>query len=450
MKRLIAPLLTLVVMWQEKNSADIETQLKKLAKLTFCLLALLAVWQAKYAFDAETKIEGGTLSSYIRSAECARTTGKVLVLCDGGRIRPISDESAADDPGHALAIGLYSAITGRGVDFRAVSAASAAVNIVGIFLLVGALLWMRLPIVAMTFLILGPVIWSQHVMFAVHTAMFGATCLAMIPVLVILTISAKPALRHSVAWAAVAIASLALATIFRQAIGLMGFVGSALAIIWVSIREPKSLTRTALHAVLLIAAFAAYKAPAAIFALRDYAYGFDASTRMETHGIWHAIYCGLGAVKNPFGIEWLDENAMAHALAIDPTAQYGTQHYFEVLKNAYFDLVIHNPLTIARIYIEKLLYAIAREKVWIMLLLTAVPAMFLRSKQRWPVRNIDSVITTSGIFICFFFGQAALIHWSWVYLFPIKVPLALMFGVAIDLLVRAAIGTAISNPLSLE
>jgi len=174
-----------------------------------------------------------------------------------------------------------------------------------------------------------------------------------------------------------------------------------------------------------------------VFTLRNFAYDLAPSGQMETHGIWHNLYIGLGVVGNPFGIIWDDTNGFEHARAIDPNVKYISKHYYDVLRDAYFDLVAQHPFTVARIYAEKLLYAIVRDKVWIMLILSVIPAIHLRRAIRTQrLGNIDAVFAISGLFVCFFFGQAALFHWSMGYRFPITISFILMLGISIDILVR--------------
>jgi hypothetical protein len=147
---------------------------------------------------------------------------------------------------------------------------------------------------------------------------------------------------------------------------------------------------------------------------------------METHGAWHSLYIGLGGAQNPFGIEWDDGSGWRQAQAIDPAVQYASKHYYDLLRGAYFDIVLRHPFTVARVYAEKLFYALARDKVWIMLVVTAIPAFVLRNRLTMPA------LVVSGLFVCFFLGQASLIHWAIEYRFPIIISFILMLGAAID------------------
>lgn len=407
--------------------------------LVFGLLVLSVVAQGWKAAKTEalSKPSYGNVKAYLRSAECARTTGKILVICDGAQIRPIAEINAADDPGHALFLDLYSALSGNLIDYTDVTVLNALINALGIFALAGLLVWLRLPLVAITLLALAPIASGHYLLFSQHTAQFGGACLAMMPALVILTTSPFDKRKSAIGWLVAAVAALALASLLRQAIGLMGLVAADCALAYKVLSVPRTLRHLGFYAVVLGVLLASYQAPLLVFTLRNLAYGLAPSGQMETHGIWHNLYIGLGVVGNPFGIIWDDTNGFEHARAIDPNVKYISKHYYDVLRDAYFDIVAQHPLTVARIYIEKLTYAITRDRVWLMIVLSAIPAIHLRRAMRSQnLGNIDAVFVVSGLFVCFFLGQAALFHWDIGYRFPMTISFILMLGISIDILVR--------------
>jgi hypothetical protein len=201
------------------------------------------------------------------------------------------------------------------------------------------------------------------------------------------------------------------------------------------VRGPRTIRRLALFATVLLGLLAAYKVPSMVLSARNYSYGLQPSEYMETHGIWHNLYIGLGVVKNPWGIVWHDDIGFAHAKAIVPDVKFTTKHYYDVLRGAYFDIVTAHPLTVARIYIEKFANGVASNTVWLMLIAAIVPAWILRRGVvvTRHARRIDSVLAISGLFICFFLGQAALFHWAMVYRYPIIIPIILMLGTSFEM-----------------
>jgi hypothetical protein len=104
-----------------------------------------------------------------------------------------------------------------------------------------------------------------------------------------------------------------------------------------------------------------------VIEVRNVAYGLQSTESMETYGIWHNLFIGLGAVESPFGIERLDDNGFQHARAIDPAVKFTSKHYYDMLKGAYFDLVAKYPLTVAKIYVAKFAKAM-KNGIWYLLL----------------------------------------------------------------------------------
>src|SRR5678815_5634900 len=44
---------------------------------------------------------------WLAAADCARERGTWLTLCEDGKLVPMSERAIADDPGHALILGLW-------------------------------------------------------------------------------------------------------------------------------------------------------------------------------------------------------------------------------------------------------------------------------------------------------------------------------------------------------
>lgn len=403
--------------------------------MIFSLLLAVAAVQAVSTIKAEQSIpySYATGIPYMKSAECARTTGKLLVLCDNGNLRPIVDENAGDDPGHALFLGIFAATTGHEVIITDVAILNAIINAVGLVALAALLWWLALPLASTTFLALGPFVTSAFYFSSQHTAQFGATCLAMVAPIIILAMIPFEKRKSHIFWLIGAILCLALASLLRQSLGLMGLVASLIALGYNLLTRPKTLQNIAFYVVVLAALCTGYKAPMLVLEARNFAYNLSLSAQMETHGIWHNLFIGLGAVPNPFGIEWLDDNGYAHAKAIDPSVQYISKHYYDVLKGAYFNIVYQHPIEVLRIYAEKFKYAVLSDKVWVILLFAPLVLLLRLTTPLCNRTNIDSVLLVSSIFICFFLAQATLFHWKAIYSFPIAIPFILFIGISIEI-----------------
>lgn len=413
----------------------------KLKVLVFGLLFALAVLQAFSAVKKESaeKPFYSNPTTYVLSAECARTTGKVLILCSDDKIRAIAEESIGDDPGHALFLGIYAALTGQPAHLTDYAVVNAVINVTGIVALTALLYWLKLPAASIFFLAVAPLVSQRYLFNSMHTSHFGATCLAMIPAIFILATAPLDKRRSAKTWFIAAIIGLGIASLIRQSAGLMGLVAGLLAVSYRIFAAPRTIHNLAFYTVALVALYVSYNTPAIVFKARDVAYGLQPSEQMETHGIWHNLYIGLGAADNPFGISWVDSNGLEHARAINPSVKYASKEYYDILKVAYFDVVKKYPLAVARVYAEKLAMAVRHGKIWVMLLASLIPVLLLRFSgpaQKFFPEGIDATLLVSSLFVCFFLAQAALFHYAMQFLYPITVSFTLMCGISVELVVR--------------
>lgn len=383
---------------------------------------------AKQSAAIYTPGESFAVTNWIRSSECAQTTGKILVLCIDGKIFPISKKNAGDDPGHAFFLGIFSATTGKAVTPLSIAALNAIICIFGLFLL-AALLWhLDLQIVAGVLISLGSYVSMNHQWVGPHAAQFGTTCLAMVAPIVLAMLDQK---RPNYFWIVMALICVALASTFRQSSGMMSLVAITTVIVFQITKAPA--VRTVLFSVAFVAAsFAAYKTPSIILFARDAAYHLASSQMMETHGIWHNLYIGLGAVANPFGIAWDDWNGFNHAKSIDPDVVLLSRHYYDIMRQSYFDILIHYPADVLIIYTKKLLITLTDNRLWLEIIATVV-LLGLGLKGSISPHKVLAVSAISALFVAFFVAQAVLFHWMMVYIFPIQIPLILLFASSVEL-----------------
>lgn len=381
---------------------------------------------------------------WLQSADCARETGVVIVLCRNGRLIPLADEDSGEDPGHALALGLYSAITQNQVQPADISRVNTSINYLGIALLSILLFCLDLPLACFLTLTLGAVIANQYHGLTPHPAQFGATALSVVLPLVILGMYPKVRAGSLVVWTIVGISSLGLAALFRQAIGLMGAVTSLTAILINISVWPRTRKALAIYATLAVAVLIGYHTPYFLLRARDTIYRLPPTHMMEQHGAWHSLYIGLGAVSNPFGIEWNDSNADAAVKKIDPSIQFATKKYYDTLRSEYFNVVTKDPISTLHLYLQKFWLALDQKlPTWpgswplylpIILIIAATWVSRLDPLRGFQLSASDAIFIVSGVFAMMFLGQATLVHFSMQYLFPIQLFFVLSTGAIAELI----------------
>lgn len=160
--------------------------------------------------------------------------------------------------------------------------------------------------------------------------------------------------------------------------------------------------RLATFAVLMAGAVVALASFSVVFGVRD---DYLARTvpgyvkRAQTNHTWHSIYIGLGYVKNPYGIRYLDEVAINRVHELAPQATYLSPEYEGALRTEVFRLARKDPAFIISNVLHKtwrllilfvaltnvgLVAAIRHRKPWFIdvsfllaLLLAAAPGVFV-------------------------------------------------------------------------
>lgn len=396
--------------------------------------------------DAHTDVAWSAARLWLQSADCARVTKVILVVCSNGQLIPLANVNPGDDPGHALALGLYSAVTGNAVQPSDILSLNKWINISGTILLAALLYSMGLPFASLLLVTVGTYAANQYNEIAPHPAQYGLVALTTILPLALLGMRPDFVRRRKtvLAWLAIGVLGIGVATLFRQSIGLMGVASSILALVAVAI---KGRTHFTAIAVLTLAVMASYQSPSLVFRARDAVYHLTASNTMEQHGIWHNIYLGLGVVDNDFGISWNDSVAFEHAQRINPKVVWGTTEYYETLRGAYFKLVLEHPLSVTTIYAKKLQLTLQQTLPWIrflplgyLLLGLATAAAFTRFfLQRGFLSDpSDALLSVGAVYICFFLGQAVLFHFLAAYLFPIQLFLILVAAAILEFALKVS------------
>ena len=76
---------------------------------------------------------------WLDSTDCTVARGVWLAVCEDGRLIPISERAIADDPGHALLLSGWAAITGKRASLVDVARLSTLLNTIGLVALAGLL-----------------------------------------------------------------------------------------------------------------------------------------------------------------------------------------------------------------------------------------------------------------------------------------------------------------------
>ena len=405
--------------------------------LSVLIIALVTVPQLKRSVAAGSGLpmDWAASAKWLESAECARTMGVLLVGCPNGRLVPLAAISNADDPGHALLLGAYSMITKKKLKPKSISVLNTIVNFLGLFLTAGLLFSLGARVSPLIILSVGAVMANDLHAIAPHPAELGAGSFAAVLPIVILAAPALRARRWLLpAWLVVGLLALALASLLRESIGLMGLAASAGAMavsVWFS---PKRLASAVYHAALFAGIILVAYTPAGIFKARDLLYDVPQTALIERHGAAHSLYLGLGVVPNAFGIRWSDEAGSQAVKQVDSKVAYVSQDYYRILGHQYLRLVMSNPVEVIRIYFAKLMIFLRAPlggAVWatssvgfvglVIASILATVRLRLWRARLWQGYPIDAVTAVACVFVGFHLVQAAVIHPSVHYALPIKI-----------------------------
>lgn len=293
---------------------------------------------------------------WLRSSECARDTGAWLALCgDDGRLIAISEEALGDDPGHALLLDLWSIMSGRVATLVDVAHLNIALNTAGFVVLASFLFAIRGYICAGVFLYLGPTVYLKWIGVSPHWGLLGVASLAaVLPMALVARELRYLSSRQASTFVALGLIGLALASLVREAIGLMGTVTALAVLVSIMVRRRRREGREGGHPLrLALAILLASTAPYVAITARDVAFDMEPGQRIGRHGFADILYMGLGAVPNGFGITYDDNVALAHARDVDPAVVHCSPSFFKIMWKLYLNAVLNEPSEVARIYFEK-------------------------------------------------------------------------------------------------
>jgi membrane protein YdbS with pleckstrin-like domain len=317
-------------------------------------------------------------------------------------------------------------------------------------MLAGLLLSLELRFASALLLVLGALTANQFYKLTPHPPQLGEACFAAVLPIVILTFLTRPRITTAaVAWTVIGLVALSIASLFRQSIGMMGGVATFASIGLNLVRTMPTKRRAIMYAVALAGAIASTFATPILLRVRDAAFNIPPTEISQRHGVFHSIYIGLGVVDNPFGIAWDDRVGYAAAEKAVPGTIPLTPAYQSVMRGLYFDIVRNNPLTVLRIYGEKLWITLAQggpgssvfqgRSIGVVLAFAVITGGCLRwwlwrqnSKKDGALSEIDAVATVALMFVAFFVAQGTIIHFDWQYLFPLHAFLIVILGLVLQ------------------
>lgn len=380
--------------------------------------------------------EWAATNIWLDSTACTVSSGAWLAICADGRLSPISEHAIADDPGHALLLSAWAALTGEPATLVDVARLNTLLNTIGLVTLAALLFSLRAWITSIVLLVKGPIEFLGWMGTSPHWAFIGMVSLAGILPLAIAT-------RSSRAWIAAGILALAVVTLVRESIGLMGFALTLGALVATGLQRPQPtrfLPRLALVAVL---ATGALLAPKWAVMARDAAFSMAPAERIQTHGLSHTLYLGLGFVENKWGIRY--EDAYGADLADRAGIIYCSPEYFRMMWKFYLGRIAEDPVEVARIYWEKALRLLAVPTmqpgppfgiVLALGLLHLLAATWFGLWRRVGFPQGLPIEAVSLAFLGLFLAQAILALPSHMYAVPVNAFILVLFGVLVEFAVR--------------
>jgi len=206
---------------------------------------------------------------WLAAADCALERGAWLALCEDGKLVPMSERAVADDPGHALILGLWAIAKHNHATLVDVARLNTLVDTIGLLALAGLLFAMRAWLTSLVLLWLGPLQFLGWMGTSPHWAYVGLVSLAAVLPMAVAAREIRLLSRWSATlWIAAGIVFLALATLMRESIGLMGLMVTTLVIVVLLVHRHRPL------ALIIVGALAvlAFTTPRWVVMARDAAF----------------------------------------------------------------------------------------------------------------------------------------------------------------------------------
>jgi hypothetical protein len=391
----------------------------------------------------------GATNLWLDSTDCALERGVWLAICDQGKLVPLSELAVADDPGHALLLELWAMATQRRATVSDVARLNTLLDTLGLLALAGILFAVRAYLTSIVLMALGPVEYLGWMGTSPHWSYIGMVSLAaVLPIALAAKDLGLLSRRSGNGWIAAGLLFLAIATLVREAVGLMGVAVSLAAAAVLMLRRPRRAARVAPLLLVAALAVAAVSTPKWVVAARDAAFDMQPSQLVATHGLSHTLYLGLGFVENKWGILYYDYYGRDIAHAIDPAIVFCSPEYFRLMWKLYLARWAEDPVEMARIYADKGWQLLARPTLYpgppfgIVLLIGLahlVAATALGAWRRIGFVQGQVIETVAVAFVGLFLAQAMLALPSHTYAMPVNAFVLVLLGVILEFFCRLLI-----------
>jgi hypothetical protein len=426
---------------------------------TFVVCALLLVTgQFQRAFkDAERygymadimPADWGATNIWLDSTDCAIERGVWLAICEKGKLVPIAEYAIADDPGHAFLLALWAMAKGNRATLPDAARLNTLLDTLGLLALAGILFAVRAWLTSLVVLWLGPIEYLGWMTTAPHWAFIGMVSLAgVLPIAVAARDLGLMPRRAANFWIVAGVIFLSLATMIREAIGLMGIAVTFGMVVLLALRKPRAPGRYAGFALVVLLAVGAFMTPRAIVLARDLAFEMERAQIVATHGLSHTLYLGLGFVENKWGILYHDYYGQAVAADIDPSIVFCSPEYFQLMWKLYVGRWLEDPAEVLRIYAVKGWELLARPTMYpgppfgIVVLVALVHLAASSALGLW--RRIgfaqgQAIETVCVGFFLLFLAQAMAALPSHNYAMPVNAWVLVLLGVLIEFAARGLV-----------
>lgn len=406
-----------------------------------------------YRYDGVQESDWIPTNMWLKSAECARTRGAWLAVCDGDALVPLSEYSFGDDPGHALFLGLWSMASQQTVSLVDVARLNLVLNTAGLIVLAGFLFAIRAYVTSLVLLALGPLVYLGWIGVSPHWGLIGVTSMALIlPMTLIARELSLLSRRAGNTWLVVGLVGLSITVLAREPIGLMAVVANLGVIAVVAMRRLRSKGQArgqvrglaALGALVLVASASV----TLVVSARDAVLDMQPAQRVATHNFSHTLYIGLGAVPNAFGIRYEDEDALQGARSVAPDVVNSSPEYYRILWQLYFSKLADEPGEVLRIYLEKTRLILVESvldsapALWVSLVIAISHFVVLTVFGGWRRIDFPQAVLIEGtalVLIGLFIAQAILAHQNRVFAMPIGAALLLLLGAMVEVCWRYAV-----------
>ena len=389
---------------------------------------------------------------WLTSVQCFRETGVWLAFGGKDRLKVFEKEglsitqgevldfslgNPADDPGHTLCLTLKAKLQDRLMLPSDIGLVNVYINMLGLLILLAITFAMRQYLVFSIVLLFSKYIFFNNYGLSPHPSFNGVAVLALISPIVIIGYYTQTLGKKSVwTFGVLGFFSLAVAKLLRGPIGIMSLVATCCMLMFVLWKERKEIKRVVCILMLGCFAFLAAGSTHWIFMIRDSFSPLKISkfaskelTLEKGHGLSHTLYVGLGAVSNPWGIKWDDENGYEAVKKVRPDIVCLSPQYFKEIRTLYMNILKEYPLEVAKIYWKKfqqiLRFAFMPQVVALSLLAFFLLCIFQRNSPSFFLALV------SLIFISLFFVQGLLAHPT-VYLDPVKLFYLVIVGAGLQ------------------